>query len=98
MSPEIKKIIISTLMELRPKEIAIFGSHARGDHRPDSDIDILVEYHEAPDFFQIARTIFKFKKLNLNIDLVDSDGVTEEFLNNIHDDKQIIYRDVRRSA
>lgn len=28
--------------QLRPDEIWLFGSRARGDHRPDSDIDLLV--------------------------------------------------------
>ncbi len=26
----------------RPRKIVLFGSRARGDHRPDSDIDLLV--------------------------------------------------------
>ena len=26
------------------KELAVFGSHARGDARPDSDVDFLVEF------------------------------------------------------
>ena len=31
------------------KELSVFGSHARGDARPDSDIDFLVEFEpEAP--------------------------------------------------
>ncbi|SRR5579883_907503 len=28
----------------RVKELSVFGSRARGDHRPDSDLDLLVEF------------------------------------------------------
>lgn len=45
-----KEELIRQLQVLRPKlaeegveHIAIFGSRARGDHKPNSDIDILVE-------------------------------------------------------
>ena len=30
--------------ERRVKHVSLFGSRARGDHRPDSDVDLLVEY------------------------------------------------------
>ena len=40
------------------RELSVFGSAARGDARPDSDIDILVEFrpgvHLGWDFFAIA--------------------------------------------
>lgn len=32
-----------------PLRIILFGSHARGDATPDSDIDLLVVLAEAPD-------------------------------------------------
>lgn len=32
-----------------PKEIILFGSQARGDFEPDSDIDLLVIEHEVAD-------------------------------------------------
>lgn len=28
----------------RVRHVSLFGSRARGDHRPDSDVDLLVEY------------------------------------------------------
>ena len=34
------------------KEIGVFGSFVRGQQKQSSDIDILVEYTEAPDFFE----------------------------------------------
>jgi len=33
--------------------VGIFGSRARGDHRPDSDLDLLVEFAPDSDFFDL---------------------------------------------
>jgi predicted nucleotidyltransferase len=54
--------IISTLREIAPAikaegvtKLAIFGSRARGDASPDSDLDVLVDTtarHETPPFDQ----------------------------------------------
>jgi predicted nucleotidyltransferase len=48
------KDIIATLLENAPalrargvSHAALFGSRARGDHRPDSDIDIMLEFDPA---------------------------------------------------
>ncbi len=38
------------LDELHVKSLAIFGSVARGDDRPDSDLDVLVEFAVDPTF------------------------------------------------
>src|SRR3990170_5919001 len=35
------------------KEIGVFGSFARGEQRKSSDVDILVEFEETPDVFQL---------------------------------------------
>ncbi|MCG2690609.1 nucleotidyltransferase family protein [Candidatus Parcubacteria bacterium] len=37
------------------KKIGIFGSTARGDRKKSSDIDILVEFSEAPCLFEFVR-------------------------------------------
>ena len=36
------------------KTIAVFGSAARNELRPDSDIDIVVDFEHSPGFFAIA--------------------------------------------
>lgn len=38
----IQEIIRSVVEATRPEKIVLFGSRARGDHRPDSDIDLLI--------------------------------------------------------
>ena len=35
------------------REIGIFGSFVRGEQRKSSDVDILVEFEETPDVFQL---------------------------------------------
>ena len=39
----LKRIIDKIVEAFHPLRIILFGSHARGDHRPDSDVDLFVE-------------------------------------------------------
>jgi len=42
MIPDIETATEILISEYHPDKIILFGSYARGDNRPDSDIDILV--------------------------------------------------------
>lgn len=54
--------ILTTLKELKPviatrykaKEIGLFGSFARGEQNANSDIDLLVEFEEGADLFDLV--------------------------------------------
>ncbi|MSQ06667.1 MAG: DNA polymerase III subunit beta [Dehalococcoidia bacterium] len=37
------------------KSLGVFGSYARRENRPRSDLDLLVEFHRAPTFFEFVR-------------------------------------------
>ena len=56
----------------RVKKIGIFGSYSRGEQRKSSDIDVLVEYYEAPSMFEyLDLEEFLSKILNgIKVDLV----------------------------
>ena len=52
-----KDAIAEIIIDLRPsleaegvRHIALFGSRARGTHRPDSDVDLLIEVAEGTPF------------------------------------------------
>lgn len=55
----------------RVKVLGIFGSYSRGDLRKGSDIDILVEFSETPDFFEFMKLEeFLEDLLGIKVDLV----------------------------
>ena len=59
-------------------ELALFGSMLRQDHRPDSDIDLLVSFHPAArvTFLTLARMQRELEALlGRKVDLVPKDGL-----------------------
>ncbi len=38
----IDQLVKVIVQEVNPQEVILFGSHARGDARPDSDVDVMV--------------------------------------------------------
>lgn len=52
--------------DLGVKKAYLFGSHAKGDEREDSDIDIAIIVQNMPDFFFTQKLLMKLRR---NIDL-----------------------------
>lgn len=58
------------------KSLALFGSMVRGEARPDSDIDILVEFDRPVGLFEFVRlNIYLEKLLGRRVDLVTLDAI-----------------------
>lgn len=57
-------------------ELSLFGSRIRGDHRPDSDLDVLVTFDTTPTLFDLVelRDVL-VEKLDVNIDLALKDSL-----------------------
>ena len=81
-----------TLAELREKRdeilrlaekrgafnLRVFGSVARGDARPDSDVDIMAEFKEEATIFDVAGLWGELEELlGCKVDLVLSEGLKE---------------------
>jgi predicted nucleotidyltransferase len=44
---------------LHPERIGLFGSRARGDAQPDSDVDLMVEMESAWPFYERAKLVYR---------------------------------------
>ncbi len=75
---EILRLIGSSearLHELGVTELSLFGSRARGDERPDSDADFLVEFSEKSFDRYIDLKQFLEELLGCPVDLVIKTGI-----------------------
>jgi hypothetical protein len=77
---EIKEILVKHKADIsaryKVKEIGIFGSLVRGELKRGSDVDILVDFDEAPDlltFIELER--YLERQLRKKVDLVDRGGL-----------------------
>ncbi len=60
------------------KSLWIFGSRARDDYRPDSDLDILVEFHEPLGLEFVSLHDLLEEWLGVEVDLVSKNAVIKK--------------------
>lgn len=57
-------------------ELGIFGSYARGEQHDKSDVDVLIDYEEAPSFLELARLEnYLSHTLGIPVDVVTKRGM-----------------------
>lgn len=90
---EIQKELSPLLREYGIKKAAVFGSVARGDDRPDSDVDILISLGDQPmgvfAFTNLAYLVEE--KLKRKVDLVTENSVNKFIRPYIMKDLKVIY-------
>ena len=87
MSTSSTKELLVRIRELKPKimkrykakEIELFGSIVRGEQSGSSDIDLLVEFEEGADLFDLTGlAIFLEEELGRKVDVVPKRALREE--------------------
>lgn len=76
------------------RELSLFGSAARGEMRPDSDIDLLVEFLPASrvdlvDFSGLRLDLSKL--LGRKVDLVSKNGLKRLIRDSVLEEAQLVY-------
>ena len=72
---DIRQVLKQSMPEItnryKVKSLGIFGSYVRGDVKRSSDLDILVEFHQAPSLLEFVRMEDDLSsKLGIKVDLV----------------------------
>jgi predicted nucleotidyltransferase len=85
---EIRKVLASHRQELKDKykvkNIGIFGSYVRGEHKAKSDLDVLVEYDNPVSLLQIvALENHLTALLGVKVDLVPRRNIRKELKESI---------------
>ncbi len=71
------------------KTLAIFGSYARNDQKPTSDLDLMVEFHSrvGSEFIELADEVEQI--FGIKVDLVSKKGIKERYFERIKE--ELIY-------
>jgi len=86
------KKIISLLARYRVKKIAIFGSYARGEAKPESDIDILVEFSERKSLLDLVGIEQELSEaLGVKADLLTEKSISPYLIDRIKKEMEVIY-------
>lgn len=84
MEPKIQRIVERIVEAVKPVRIILFGSRARGDHGPESDIDLLVVYNGAETEREIQLKIHRlFQHPDFSLDVVVTTPEEMERMKNV---------------
>lgn len=72
------------------RKLGVFGSYAKGTAKPESDIDVLVEYNETPSLISLIELEEHLSSLfGKKVDLVTKKGIKQQLAPSILND--VIY-------
>jgi predicted nucleotidyltransferase len=88
---ELFEKISSFLKKEGATKVAIFGSYARGEEKPESDIDVLVKFSETKGLLtmvRIERELSEF--LGVKVDLLTEESISPYLIEGIKKEAKVI--------
>jgi len=92
LNEEIKKKIISILVKHDIKRILVFGSYARKEATPKSDLDLIVDFPEGTSLLDhVGIEIELSEALDMKIDLLSRNGISPHIKDQVLKEVIVIY-------
>lgn len=89
---EIFEKIAQVLKNQGAKKIAIFGSYIRGEEKPESDIDILVEFSGRKSLLELVGIEQELSEtLGMKVDLLTEKSISPYLIDRIKSEMKVIY-------
>ena len=87
----IRYFVVSLAQEFGAKKVSLFGSYARGDATPESDVDILLDKGSIRGMQVLDFQDALAEKLGRKVDVVTTAGASERFMEKISRDEVVLY-------
>lgn len=74
--------------------LALFGSHARGDYKQNSDVDFIIDFSKRVSLLDLSRIALRFEdELGKKVDLLTERSIKPLLRPSIDRDKTVIFYD-----
>ncbi|KNZ68848.1 DNA polymerase beta domain-containing protein region [Thermincola ferriacetica] len=89
---EIRNIVSEVAKQYGVERVTLFGSYARGEARPGSDIDLRIDKGRIRGLFQLSGFHIDLEeKFKTHVDVIVSDSLDEKFLKRISREEILLY-------
>ena len=91
-----RAIIIEKIAQLLKAQgatkVAIFGSYARGEERPDSDIDLIVEFSATKSLLELVKIERElYEAIGIKVDLLTEKSISPYLIDIVKQQMEVIY-------
>ena len=89
---EIFEKIGRILKDQGARKVAVFGSYVRDEQKPESDIDIIVEFSERKSLLELVRIERDLSEvLGIKVDLLTEKSISPYLIDTIKKEMEVIY-------
>ena len=89
--PEIKSVVSELAQKYGAQRIFLFGSYARGDMEPTSDIDLRIDKGAIRGLELAGLLVDLEDALGVSVDLIPTGSLDDRFLASIRNDEVLLY-------
>ncbi len=84
--------LVKLLKKHGVKKIVIFGSYVRGEARPDSDIDVIVEFKNRKSLLDLVGIEQELEdELGIRVDLLTEKSISPYLIDNIRKESIVVF-------